>query len=267
MAALRRVDAGRAVISPAGMSKQPAPAKPDPAPAEEVRRLLRSLDRAALATRMTPDGAAGLGGWPYGSLVLLAVDQTAAPLLLLSDLAEHSRNIKADPRVALLVDGTAGLADPLTGARATVLGRATICEDQRARDRYVARHPSAALYAGFTDFHLYRVEIASAHLVAGFGRIDWVAAAAILDAPAPALIEAEAEIVAHMNGDHGDALDLMARVAGLAGEGWRMTGIDPEGIDLRRGGAVGRIPFGARVEHAGAARAELVRLTHAARGA
>lgn len=238
----------------------------EPAPGAEVRRLLRSLDRAALATCMAPDGAAGHGGWPYGSLVLLAVDQTAAPLLLLSDLAEHSRNIRADPRVALLIDGTAGLPDPLTGARATVLGRASVYEDAAARARYVARHPSAANYAGFKDFRLYRVEIASAHLVAGFGRIDWVAAAEIVDAPAPALMEAELEILAHVNRDHADALDLMARAAGFAGEGWRITGIDPEGIDLRRGGAVARLDFAARVEDAGSARAELVRLTRAARG-
>lgn len=237
-------------------------------PGRQVRQLLRRLDRAALATRMAapPAGLDVADGWPYASLVLLAVDQSAAPLLLLSDLAEHTRNLKADPHVALLVDGTAGLADPLTGARATLLGRASICDDAGARARYVARHPSAELYAGFKDFHLYRVEIASAHLVAGFGRIDWAAAADIVDRPAPALVAAEPEIVAHMNQDHEDALDLMARAGGLAGEGWRMTGIDPDGIDLRRGGAVGRIDFASRVEDAGAARAELVRMTREARG-
>jgi hypothetical protein len=251
-------------------------AEPDPSPdsaawspGQEVRRLLRSSDRAALATRMTAYGPAN--GWPYGSLVLLAVDQTAAPLLLISDLAEHTKNIDADSRVALLVDGTAGLADPLTGARASVLGRAVPCDDSAARGRYLARHPSAAMYAGFKDFHLLRVEISAAHLVAGFGRIDWVGADDILDRAAPALADAEAEIVAHMNRDHADALDLMARTAGfgagLDGQGWRMTGIDPEGIDLRRAGAIARIDFGTRVEDAGAARAELVRLARAARDA
>lgn len=233
-----------------------------------MRRLLRSLDRATLATRLaaSPAGAdEDSGGWPYASLVLLAVDQTAAPLLLLSDLAEHTRNIQADARVALLVDGTAGLADPLTGARATVLGRAGVCDETGAHARYVARHPSAALYAGFKDFRLYRVEITAAHLVAGFGRIDWARAADIVDPPAPALIAAEAEIVAHMNRDHADALDLMAGAAGLAGDGWRMTGIDPDGIDLRRGGLVGRIDFALRAENPETARAELVRLTREAR--
>jgi putative heme iron utilization protein len=213
-----------------------------------------------------------LAGWPYASLVLLAVEPTAAPLLLISDLAEHTRNIRADPRVALLVDGTAGLADPLTGARASLLGRALPCDPgqadtSQAMARYVARHPSAALYAGFRDFHLFRVELAAAHLVAGFGRIHWAPADAILHPPAPALAESEPGIIAHMNADHADALDLMAGAAGLRDTGWQMTGIDPEGIDLRRAGEVGRVVFGAPVTDAATARAELVRLARAARDA
>lgn len=245
--------------------------QPTPDAGTQVRRLLRSLDRATLATRQaeatTPSGAGDLAGWPYASLVLLAVEQTAAPLLLISDLAEHTRNIRADPRVALLVDGTAGLADPLTGARASLLGRAVPCapSDGSSLARYVARHPAAALYAGFKDFHLFRVELVAAHLVAGFGRIHWAEAKSILHRPAAALAEAEAGIIAHMNADHADALDLMARTGGFAGDGWQMTGIDPEGIDLRRAARVARIEFDAEVRDAATARAELVRLTAAAR--
>lgn len=240
----------------------PSPETTARSPADEVRRLLRSSDRAALATRMPAYGPAN--GWPYGSLVLLAVDQTATPLLLISDLAEHTKNIDGDARVALLVDGTAGLADPLTGARASVLGRAVPCGDPAARARYVARHPAAASYAGFKDFHLFRIEISAAHLVAGFGRIAWVGVEDILDRAEPALAQAEAEIVAHMNDEHADALALMAAAAGRGGAGWRMTGIDPEGADLRRDGEVLRIDFAARVADAAAARAELVRLTREA---
>ncbi len=240
-------------------------------PARQVRRLLRAADRATLATALAgpPAGPAmdDAAGWPYASLVLLAVDQTAAPLLLISDLAEHTRNIRADGRVSLLVDGTAGLADPLTGARASLLGRAVPCDSAAALARYVARHPSAAGYAGFRDFHLFRLEVVAAHLVAGFGRIHWTGAGDILDQEAPALAEAEPEIIAHMNADHADALGLMARAADLAAGGWTMTGIDPEGIDIRWEGRIGRVAFATRVEDAAAARAELVRLTRAARTA
>ena len=85
--------------------------------AASVRRLIRSQDRASLATTLAGDGT------PYASLVLYATAADATPVLLLSNLAEHTKNLKADPRASLLVDGTAGLADPLTGARATLVGR------------------------------------------------------------------------------------------------------------------------------------------------
>src|SRR5690242_4025975 len=110
-------------------------------PAATARRLLRSLDRATLATSQD--------GWPYASLVLAAVDHDATPLLLLSDLAEHSKNLKRDPRASLLFDGTAGRDDPLTGPRVTVLGEARAIADPRLLARFTARHPSAEGYAGF----------------------------------------------------------------------------------------------------------------------
>lgn len=230
-------------------------------PARAARRLLRALDRATLAT--------SLDGWPYASLVLAAVDQDATPLLLLSDLAEHTRNITRDPRAALLFDGTAGRDDPLTGPRVTVLGKLVRCDEPRLLARHVARHPSASLYAGFKDFHLYRLAVARAHLVAGFGRIDWIGGDELI-APADEaepLAAAEAEIVAHMNGVHADAVAGCANLLlGLPGDGWRLTGIDPEGVDLRRDGAVARLDFAEPVRNPAEARAELARLAKAARG-
>ena len=218
-----------------------------------VRRLARQADRAALATRLAE-------GAPYASLVLLALDLDATPLLLLSDLAEHSRNIAREPRVSLLIDGTAGLADPLTGPRATLIGRAEAVVDARLLGRFVARHPSAASYAGFRDFKLYRLGVERAHLVAGFGRISWVDGETIrLAGDCSSLGAAEPEIVAHMNLDHVQAI---ARIVGR-GQGWRMTGIDPEGADFRRPGETARVDFSIQVWDAGAARSELVRLARA----
>ena len=229
-----------------------------PSPAALARRLMRACDRATLATSRE--------GWPYASLVLAAVDIEARPLLLLSNLAEHTKNLKRDPRVSLLFDGTAGLDDPLTGPRVTVLGEIAAIEDKALLARFIRRHPGSAGYAGFADFLPYRLEPSRAHLVAGFGRIDWIEAAALLSPPAPALAEAEAEIVAHMNRDHAEAIDLYAgRLLGLAGTGWVMTGIDPEGADLRRGQAVTRLDFPTPVGDAEGARAELVRLAREAR--
>jgi putative heme iron utilization protein len=227
-------------------------------PAENARRLMRAADRAALATLL--DGA------PYASLVLTACDQRGAPLLLISRLAQHTMNLDRDPRLSLLFDGTQGLDDPLTGARVSLQGSAERVSDPALLARYVARHPSAEGYVGFADFGLFRVAPERAHLVAGFGRIHW--AEDLLVPRAPQLEAAEAEILAHMNADHAAALDLCAtRLAGSqSGSGWRLTGIDPEGVDLRRGGAVARIDFAARVADPATARTELVRLVKAAAG-
>ena len=232
----------------------------------DVRHLVRHLDRAALATALPPPAPAADPPWPYASLVLVAVDHDLSPILLVSDLAEHARAIARDERVSLLFDGTGGLAQPLTGPRVTLLGRARRDDDRRLADRFVARHPDAALYAGFADFHVYRVAVERAHLVGGFGRIHWLDAAALAAPVAGGLAEAEAGIVAHMNEDHADAVQLYAnRLLGREGEGWRMTGIDAEGLDLRRGGEVARLAFDAPLAAAAEARKVLVALVNRAR--
>ncbi|MDP1967536.1 MAG: DUF2470 domain-containing protein [Reyranella sp.] len=232
-----------------------------------VRALLRGLDRAALATAL-PATPAGDGGaaWPYASLVLAAVDHDLSPILLLSDLAEHTMAITADSRVSLLFDGTTGLDQPLTGPRVTLLGRAARTTDERLGQRFLSRHPDAAMYAGFKDFHYYRVALERAHLVAGFGKIRWLEAADLLPVQSPGLAESEAGIVSHMNDDHADALQLYAeKLLGLTAGDWRMTGIDAEGIDLRRGGQVARVPFDTPLASAAEARKVLVSLVGRAR--
>jgi putative heme iron utilization protein len=191
-----------------------------------------------------------------------------SPVLLISALADHTKNLLADPRASLLFDGTVGLAEPLTGPRAGLQGRFVRDDCEAARTRYLARHPSAAMYAGFKDFGFWRMEIRAAHLVAGFGRIHWLDAAAVRDdvADAAALVAAEREIVDHMNNDHPDAVQLYAtRLLGRGGEGWTLTGVDPEGADLRRAGEVARLAFAKRATDPERARAELVRLVKQAR--
>ncbi|MFZ5778589.1 MAG: HugZ family protein [Pseudomonadota bacterium] len=235
--------------------------------ARAVRALVRGLDRAALATLLPVGGLSAAGGaWPYASLVLVAVDHDLSPILLMSDLAEHTKAMASDPRVSLLFDGTQGLDQPLTGPRVTLLGRGARVSDERIARRFLARHPDAEMYAGFKDFNFYKVAVESAHLVAGFGRIRWLSGAELGVLTAPGLAEAEPGIVSHMNDDHADAVQLYAsRLLGLAGERWRMTGIDAEGIDLRRGGKVARLPFDAPLDDAADARRVLVGLVGKAR--
>ena len=232
---------------------------------EAARRLIRSRGHVALAT--------SLDGRPYVSLVASACEGDARPLLLLSDLAQHTRNLIADPLVSLLFEETGEHPDPLAAPRLTLLGRAERVDDARSAARFAARHPASAGYAGFADFHLYRVAIERGHLVAGFGRIAWIEAEHLrFQGEAPALAEAEAEILAHMNEDHADAIALYAeRLLGRQGEGWRMTGIDPEGIDLRRDGETARLDFAANLHRPvltpDAARRTLVALADKARNA
>jgi hypothetical protein len=135
------------------------------------------------------------------------------------------------------------------------------------RARFTARHPSSASYAGFADFHLYRVAIERGHLVAGFGRIAWIEAAELrLGVDTAALAGAEPDILDHMNRDHSDAIELYARrLLGRTETGWHMTGIDPEGLDLRSGGTVARLDFDTLVLTPAAARHALVELAQRAR--
>lgn len=235
--------------------------------ARAARDLVRGLDRAALASLLPADGSGDSAAWPYASLVLVAVDHDLSPILLLSDLAEHSKAIAGDGRVSLLFDGTQGLDQPLTGPRVTLVGRASRTGDQHLRRRFLARHPEAAMYAGFKDFAFYRVAVERAHLVAGFGKIRWLSAVELLgETVADGLAAAEPGIVEHMNEDHADAVQLYAgELLGLAGEGWRMTGIDAEGVDLRRGGQVGRLAFDVPLTAAAQARGVLVDLVKRAR--
>jgi putative heme iron utilization protein len=228
-------------------------------PARIGRQLLRRAQRGTLATSMR--------GVPYASLVLIAADLDASPLLLLSDLAQHSRNIAFDPRISVLIDGTAGYRDPLTGPRLTVIGQTRAVEDPRCFARFTAHHPTSALYSAFADFRLYRITVERGHLVAGFGRIHWIEGRDLLfAAEAAALAETEPEILGHMNAHHADAVADYARgLLGLAGADWRMIGIDPEGADLLRDGETARLDFAAPVLTPDAARATLVELAQKAR--
>jgi putative heme iron utilization protein len=203
-----------------------------------ARRLMRGHGRAALATSMR--------GAPYASLVLYVPDLDASPFLLLSDLAQHSRNIAFDPRISLLIDATEGHPDPLTGPRLTLIGRAEpAAADTRRLARFAAHHPASRLYAGFADFRLYRMAVERAHLVAGFGRIHWLEGRdLVLGADFGTLAAAEPDILREINEADADALSgWVGRLLGRPGLRCELTGIDPEGIDLRCGGETARLDF------------------------
>lgn len=226
--------------------------------AADARALTRRALKASLATM---DAATD---YPYASLITLGTDPSGAPVFFISGLARHTKNLVKDARASVLVDGTGALGDPLQGARVTLFGRAETTADEAVRRRFLARHQAAEFYASFPDFSFWRLKVEGGHYIGGFGRIVDLAPADLLieTAGAGALLEAEADILAHMNQDHADAIQLYATaLAGAAPGPWRMTGIDPEGCDLVCDGQAIRIPFAALIATPGAARAELVRLT------
>jgi len=224
---------------------------------------MRACDRASLATAMVE------GGWPFASLVAVACDHAGAPLVMISDLAEHAKNLKAARgRCALLFDGTGDHQNPLAGPRVTVLGRLLPEDDERLLARFVARHPDADTYAGFGDFHLYRMSVDRAYLVAGFGLIRWIETPDLLfdTTDTARLTAAETDIIGHMNDEHRDAVQAYARLLlGRERSDWRITGIDPEGIDLRADGQIARIAFDEPVRDPEEARNILVQLVKKAR--
>jgi heme iron utilization protein len=228
-----------------------------------ARRLLRRSRQGALATLMSGNGD------PYCSLVNLASHPDGSPILLISRLALHTKNILGDPRVSLMLDErTAG--DPLEGARIMLAGTAEEArgEDAILRRRYLNVHPSAEIFVNFKDFSFFRIRPKGAHLVAGFGRIvDLVPNEFLTDlSGTEALLEAEQGAVDHMNADHREALTLCAtKLLGAETADWRCTGCDPDGIDLQAGAKILRLDFPQRVSGPGELRKTLAQLADEAR--
>ena len=229
-----------------------------------TRSLLRRCRQGALATLMADSGD------PYCSLVNVASHADGSPILLISRLAVHTRNILADSRVSLMLDERAE-GDPLEGSRVMLAGRA---EQAGADDlpvlrrRYLNAHPSAEAFVNFNDFSFFRIRPSGAHLVAGFGRIVDLKPEQFLTviSDAGALLEAEQGAIDHMNADHRDATNLYAtRLLGAEIADWRCTGCDPDGLDLQAGAKTLRLDFPERVTGPGELRKMLVRLADEAR--
>ncbi len=212
-----------------------------------ARSLLRRSRQGALATLMAGSGD------PYCSLVNVASHADGSPILLISRLALHTKNILDDSRVSLMLDERAA-GDPLEGSRIMLAGRAEQAgEDQAAdilRRRYLAAHPSAEAFVNFKDFSFFRIRPLGAHLVAGFGRIvDLKPERFLTDiSDAGALLEAEQGAIDHMNADHRETMNLYAtKLLGAEPADWRCTGCDPDGIDLVAGTTTLRLGFPRRI--------------------
>jgi putative heme iron utilization protein len=247
-----------------------------PTHAERARTLVAQLATGTLATV-----AREPAGHPYASFVTFALDEGSAepgggasgsPVLLVSELAEHTRNLRGDERASLMVAENVR-EDPLANGRVTLLGhcRPVAAGDATARDAYLARFPNAAYYADYRDFAFWRLAVESARYIGGYGRMSWVTAEEWAAARPDPLAPHAAAIVEHMNADHGDAMATLCRAfsRATAAESVVMTAIDRYGFEMSVATPEGRRPvrlaFATPVTTPQEARRSLVEMVAAAR--
>ncbi len=226
---------------------------------EEARRFTRGQTSGVLSTI-----SKRLDGFPFGSVSPFILDHAGRPVILISEIAEHTKNIDADPRVSLIVQPYS--PDMQTTWRVTVIGRAErLSEKDSLGPRYLRYFPQAEAYFGMHDFHFYRIEPVKVRWIGGFGRIFWVDPGAYLAATG-ALAESENDILAHMNADHADTLRAFCRhFHDVDTDLATMIGIDPDGFDVRADARVLRFEFSASVLDAQGARAALVEMAQQCR--
>ena len=240
---------------------------PTPSHAEQARTLLQRAEMAVLSTL-----GAELSGHPYGSLVIYGLHE-GAPILLVSGLAEHTKNLEASPRCSLLVHER-GPDNPLALARATFVGEARKVQNserEAAAASFLARHPDAAYYADFTDFAYWRIDVTTVRYIGGFGRMSWVDTDAWRTAEADPLLAHAKGIIDHMNEDHADALRLYAEAFSRSGPVPEavMTGVDRYGFEMSvttdQGPRPVRIAFAAPATTSTDVRTEMVAMVKKAR--
>jgi len=236
-----------------------------PTHAERARTLAALLKTGTLCT-LSQDPP----GYPYGSFVTVAFDR-GHPVFLISELAEHTKNLHGDPRASLMV-AEGGADDPLANGRITLLGECTKAADRDAAAKaYLAQHPNAAYYADFKDFAYWRLEVSAVRYIGGYGRMSWVSARDWLAAEPDPIGPHAAGILAHMNTDHADALPLYCRAFSKATDidEATMTGIDRYGFEMsaktKEGPRPIRLAFPESIATPTDARKALVALLHAAR--
>jgi putative heme iron utilization protein len=234
-----------------------------PSHAERARTLIAGESTGTLAT-LTDEG------FPYGSYVTFAMDG-AAPVFLVSTMAEHTKNLLRDDRASLLVHES-GATDPLANGRVTLVGRCTRLEDAAsARKAFLAVHPQAEYYVDFKDFGLFRLTVEGVRYIGGYGRMSWIELEHWRDAEVDPVASGAAPIIAHMNDDHGDALVTYARAFTRAAntEDAVMVGVDRYGFELSvatpKGRRPARIAFPEPLAAASDARHAMVALLKAAR--
>lgn len=227
-------------------------------PGAQARRLVRSYRDGALATQSLK-----FPGYPYVSALPFCTDPRGRIVVLISHLAEHTRNAEHDGRVGFLVS-PAG-PEMQEQARVNQVGDIAPVDEPSMAARYLRFFPDAAEYLRIGGFRFFRIEPKSLRYIAGFGSIHTIPGEDYL-APELPLAASEQDILSHMNQDHAHNLREYCRhVHGVEAREAQMAGIDCDGFDVRADGKLLRFEFGERVADADQARAELVSLAKASR--
>jgi len=239
------------------------PQLPQPTHAERARTLF-SLESVGTLSTLSRKHR----GFPFGSLMPYALDPAGRPIFLISNMAMHTQNLKADPRCSLFVGQAPADGDPLGASRATMIGHAEPVKESElssVKETYLARHENSRYWVDFADFSFFRLQPIDLYYVGGFGVMGWVEAEEYAGAAPDPLAEAAPGILAHMNADHVDSMILLARkYAQLEGTEAAMTSVDRLGFSLRvktiEGFKGARINFIREVGTSQAAREALVEM-------
>ncbi|MGH8762568.1 MAG: HugZ family protein [Nitrosospira sp.] len=227
--------------------------------ARSSRQLLRAHRYGVLCTLSRK-----FSGYPFGSIATYLVDHDGSLLILISTLAEHTKNIKYDFRVSLITHDQNSL-DIQSQGRVTMIGEAQPAMDkQQFSARYLRYFPEAQSYLALHDFSFYRIMPRTLRYIGGFGRIHWVAANSYLVPPYP-LIGQEDNVIAHMNSDHRDTMrHYCQQYHQYEALDVEMLGIDCDGFDIRADNRNLRFDFGETVLDAQQARYALVEMAQRA---
>lgn len=241
---------------------------PEPTYAERARTLVHVARVGTLSTVSQK-----LAEFPFGSVAPYGVDERGGPTFLISTMAMHTQNILANDHASLLVTDASAAEDPLGAGRVTLVGRVAKTPDASlafVRENYLARYENASYWVDFKDFAFFQMDVVDVYFVGGFGVMGWVSAEDYASAEPDPLADAAAGIIDHMNGDHVDAMILLARaVGGVEAENAKMTAVDRLGFHVRLTTAEGmkgiRIPFVREVRNAEQARSVLVEMVENAK--
>lgn len=252
-----------------------------------TRQLMRSSSRGYLATNMSEKLKKKISleskpVVPYVTFVMTAFDYDGSPLLLLSDLSEHTKNIDKNKLVSILFyeeqknvsafpvfknrDTTYSYEDPMSRPRLTVIGKLKKSSKKEHRIRFLLRHPASNLYANFSDMNIYKMEIINAHLTGGFAKVQWFNKDEMLYQDHLGFKDIELEVIDHMNKEHKESIALYAKA--LTKRNYKditIVGIDPEGFDMRVSNKLIRYNFTDSLKKASELRKTFVKLHHKAK--